>query len=140
MGALTAAGLADEICAYLADEKGVTLPIRSVKEVLNALGTVAAEQIEDGNDFTVPGVVKIRWQYKEPLKKGERFKKGDEVTNPFTGESKVAEADSPAQKEMVYTLVGLQPKIKALVPGLKRDARMEFAKTKAGKAVKKRKG
>lgn len=140
MGALTSAALADEICEYLADEEGITLPIRTVKEVLKGLGVVAAEQIEAGNDFTVPGIVAIRWQYKPPLKKGERHKKGDETTNPFTGETKEAEADSPAQKEMVYTLVGLQPRIKALVPGAKREARLEFAKTKAGKAVKKRKG
>jgi hypothetical protein len=70
-----------------------------VKNVIDALADLAAEELSKGEDFTLPGVVKLKWAYTAPRKKGEQYKKGD-TYNSF-GTEKTAEQDSPARKQSI---------------------------------------
>lgn len=71
-----------------------------VKNVLDALAEVVAEEVEAGNGITVPGVVAIKYRYTAPRKKGEMYRKGDTYTG-FGGVEQVAEADSKARKQSI---------------------------------------
>jgi nucleoid DNA-binding protein len=71
-----------------------------VKNVLDALAELAAEEISRGENFTIPGVVNIKWRYTTPRKKGELYKKGDTYTG-FGGVEQVAEEDSKARKQSI---------------------------------------
>jgi nucleoid DNA-binding protein len=72
---------------------------QQVKHVLDSLAALAAEELEKGENFSIPGIVKIQWHYTAPRKKGEAYKKG-ETYNSF-GTEKTAEADSPARKQKI---------------------------------------
>lgn len=110
-----------------------------VKNVLDAVAVIAQDEISRGNDFSVPGLVRIAWSYTKPRKKGEMFKKGETKVG-FGGIETVAEADSPARKPSVKLRAVPAAPIKAVAP--KRDAEQQaaFLKTPAGKGITKRKG
>jgi nucleoid DNA-binding protein len=100
-----------------------------VKNVLDALSTLAEEQLEKGQGFTVPGVATIKWAYTSPRKKGEMYKKGDTYIG-FGGVETVAEADSKARKQSV--------KLRAApAPALKRVGKAPAAQKKAIAQAKK---
>lgn len=71
-----------------------------VREVLDLLAEVAEDEISQGNDFTIPGIGKIKFNYTPPLKKGEKYKKGETYIG-FGGIENVAEADSKARKQSI---------------------------------------
>jgi nucleoid DNA-binding protein len=111
---------------------------RLAKTVLDALAEIAAEEIEKGNDFTVPGIAKLSFRYSPASKKGERWKKGEERTK-FGGEVEIAEADSPATKAKIALKAAPTGKVAKLKPGTKPEAQAVFLKSKAGRAVAARK-
>lgn len=110
-----------------------------VKNVLDALAAVAAEEVSGGEDFTVPGVARISYSYRKPAGKGERWHKGDEVSGP-AGPS-IKDTDSPVVKAMVKVRAIPAPPIKRIVPkSTDAAAQRKFLGSRAGKAVVARKG
>jgi len=107
-----------------------------VKNVFDAMAQVAAEEIEAGEDFTVPGIVRITWRYRPPQTKGARWKKGDTVTG-FAGIESVKDADSPPVKPAVTLKAGLTGQVGKLRPRV--SDMTTFIRTKTAKAVLKRK-
>lgn len=77
-----------EIAKEIEDKIGVKPNL--TKNVIKALIEVAADEIEQGHVFTIPGFVKFRHGYRPALKKGR------EVRDPSTGETKKAEEGKPA--------------------------------------------
>jgi nucleoid DNA-binding protein len=71
-----------------------------VKAVLDGLAELAESELLKGENFTIPGIAKINWRYTAPLKKGERYKKGETYTG-FGGVEQTAEQDSPARKQSI---------------------------------------
>lgn len=107
-----------------------------INNILDGLAELAAEEIEAGNDFQVPGIVKIAWSYRAPQTKGARWKKGDEVTG-FGGIANVKTEDSPPVKPAVKLRAALRGRVgKSRVSATEMSA---FLKSKAGKAVVARK-
>jgi hypothetical protein len=102
---LTKNQLAQEIQDVLSED-GVTIPLRNIKEALDGLSVVAHEQIEAGEDFTVPGVCKIAYAYTVPRKKGEKY-------IGFGGEEVVADKARPEKIRIRASAVG---SIKKLLP------------------------
>jgi hypothetical protein len=127
-----------EIVAIMSD-RGVTIPSRNVRDTLDGLATLAAEEIEAGEDFTIPGVAKLTFTYAAPKKKGERWKKGDEVVG-FGGIASIKDTDSPPVKPRIRLKATPTGAVAKLRPGTKPDAQAAFLKSAAGKAVIKRKG
>lgn len=113
---------------------GITL----IKNVLDGLADLAAEQVAQGEDFTVPGVVNLRFNYRPAQKKGERFKKGDTYIG-FGGVESTAEADSPARKASVKLTAKPAGQVAKHKPGSRPEAQALFLKSRAGKAVVRRK-
>jgi nucleoid DNA-binding protein len=108
-----------------------------VKNVLDSLAEVVADEVQAGEDITIPGIAKIVWRYRKPAKKGDKYKKGDTVVG-FGGVERTAEADSAPVKpsaRLVALPVGLVGKQKP-----KQASMADFLKSKTGKAVAKRKG
>lgn len=124
-----------QIAAELADRGlgGKT----QITNILNGLADLAAEEIAQGEDFTVPGIAAVKWSHTAPRAKGQMYKKGQEYVG-FGGGVKVAEADSKARKAKVIAKASLAAPIKRIVPT--RSGAEEFAKSKVGKAVARRKG
>lgn len=110
-----------------------------VKNVLDALTEVAAQEIEAGQDFTVPGIARISYTYRKPQKKGARWKKGETVTG-FGGIEAVKEEDSPPVKAAVKLKASPTGLIARLKPGSKPEDQSAFLKSKAGRTVVGRKG
>jgi hypothetical protein len=110
---------------------------QQVLHVLNELANVAAEEIEAGEDFVVPGVCRIKFTYRAPQKKGAKYKKGDTYTG-FGGVEQIAEEDSKPVSEQIKLRATPTGKVGQLKPGTKPEAQKEFLKSRAGKAVKKR--
>jgi hypothetical protein len=125
-----------DVCREIASSTGMGQ--QAVKHVLDDLAALAGEELEDGEDFVVPGICKIGYRYTAPVKRGERFTKGDKVTNPFTGEERVATADSSAKKARVTMKLGPLGIVRALKPKTSPEAQAAFLKSTAGKAVVKR--
>jgi hypothetical protein len=125
-----------EIAADIEDMTGVGQNL--TKHVLRALAEIAAEEIEAGEDFTVPGIVSIKYAYKPPQKKGERWRKGQERTK-FGGETEIAESDSPPVKASIRLKAAPTGAVYKLRPGTKPEAQAAFLKSKTGKAVISRK-
>jgi nucleoid DNA-binding protein len=71
-----------------------------VKNMLDALAEVVQEEVFNGENVAIPGVVNIRFRYVSPRKKGELYKKGDTYVG-FGGVEQVAETDSKARKQSV---------------------------------------
>ena len=109
------------------------------KNVLDALAQLAEEEIAAGEDFTIPGVVKLSFRYTAPQKKGERWKKGEEVVG-FGGIASVKDADSPPRKAKIVLKAAPVGAVAKAKPGTKPEAQSAFIKSKAGKAVIARKG
>jgi nucleoid DNA-binding protein len=86
---------------------------RQVKHVLDALAEVVQSEVAKGEGVTVPGVATIKFRYTSPLKKGEKYKKGDTYVG-FGGVETVAEADSKARKQSVKLNAQPAPAIKRL--------------------------
>lgn len=107
-----------------------------ITNVLNGLAELAAEEIAQGEDFSVPGIVTVKWSFTAPLAKGEKYRKGDTYVG-FGGVEQTAEADSKARKAKVLAKPSLAAPIKRVVPT--RSGAEEFAKTKVGKTVARRK-
>jgi nucleoid DNA-binding protein len=131
--ALTKSQLIDELV-----EEGVG-DRKHVNNMLNALSDIAADELEAGEDFTVPGVCKLFYTYRKPQKKGERWKKGETVTG-FGGIEAVKEEDSPPVKAAIKLKANPTGAVARIRPGSKPEAQAAFLKSKAGKAVIKRKG
>jgi len=111
---------------------------RQIASILDGLAELAADEIGQGEDFTVPGIVRLTYTYRPAAKKGERFKKGETYVG-FGGQEVTAETDSPARKAAVKlraTPAGAVGKIK---PGSKPEAQTAFLRSKAGKYVASRK-
>jgi hypothetical protein len=113
---------------------------RQIANILDGLASLAAEEIASGQDFTVPGIVKVGWAYTSPLAKGEKHRKGETYVG-FGGQEITAEADSKPRKASVKLRATVAAPVKRLAPSAK-DARgmAAFLNSKAGKAVKGRKG
>lgn len=111
---------------------------KHVGNVLKHLAEVAEDEIGEGNDFVIPGVVRIDWQYRDPQKRGERWKKGDEVTG-FGGIASVKDADSPAVAARVKLRAVPTGAVARLKPGSKPEVQKEFLKGKVGRAIARRK-
>src|SRR5215831_14571264 len=126
----------NQIAADIANDTG--LGANSIKHVLDSLAELAAQEIEEGEDFVVPGVVKIMYTYRAPQKKGARWKKGEERTG-FGGVTSTAEEDSPPVTEQVRLKALPTGAVGKLRPGTKPEVQRAFLKTKAGKAVRTRK-
>lgn len=110
-----------------------------VKNVLDALAQIAADEVAAGEDFTVPGIAKVMYTYREPQKKGSRWVKGDDRVDRFTSEIQVATEDSPAVKEAIKLRAVTAGKLSSLKPGSKAEAQAAFLKTKTAKTVRARK-
>lgn len=86
-----------------------------VKHVLDALAEIAAEDIAAGEDFVLPGIVRIKHTYVSPLKKGEKYKKGETYVG-FGGVENVAEEDSKPRLEKCDVKPYLMPALKRVKP------------------------
>jgi len=84
-----------------------------VKHVLDALAEIAEDELANGEGFSVPGVAVIKWAYTSPLKKGEKYKKGETYTG-FGGVEVTAEADSKPRKQSVKLKAAPAPALKRL--------------------------
>lgn len=82
-----------------------------VKRVLDALAEVVESEIQRGEDVSVPGVVRIKFNYTPPLKKGEKYKKGETYIG-FGGIENVADADSKARKQAIKLRAQPAPNLK----------------------------
>jgi nucleoid DNA-binding protein len=107
-----------------------------ISRMLDGLAELAVDELSNGEDFLIPGIVKISWAYQPPKKKGERWKKGEEV-NSF-GNIVVKETDSPPIKAAVALKASLRGQVGKL--RVKKEEASDFLKTSAGKNVKARKG
>lgn len=135
--ALSKTALVAQIQEVMTEELGYdNVSKRVISDTLDGLAVIAEEQIAAGEDFTIPGVVKIAWSYVTPRKKGEMYKKGETYIG-FGGIETVAEADSKPRKESVKLRASVLAAIKRLGPTKETAAR--FMSTKTGKAVKARK-
>jgi hypothetical protein len=54
------------------EEKGVGKKNQMMR-VLSALAEIAAEEVGSGEDFSIPGVARVRYGYTTPRKKGEEY-------------------------------------------------------------------
>jgi nucleoid DNA-binding protein len=112
---------------------------QQVNNVLAALAEIGLDEIEMGEDFIIPGLAKISWTYRTPKKKGERWKKGETITG-FGGVERVADSDSPVVKAGVRLKAAPTGPVAKLKPKANAEAQAAFLRSKAGKAIAKRKG
>lgn len=110
-----------------------------ILNILNGLCDLAQDEIEAGEDFTVPGICKIAYTYRPVAAKGERWKAGDEVVG-FGGISSVKDTDSPATKAKIGLKASVVSPVSKLKPGTKAPVQSAFLRSKVGKAVAARKG
>lgn len=125
-----------QIAAAISEETGIGKQL--ITNVLNDLAALAADEVEAGNDFVVPGIAKIAYTYRAPQAKGAKYKKGDTYVG-FGGVETVAEADSKPVTERITLKAqptGLLNKVK---PGTKPEVQKAFMKTKTAKAIRARK-
>jgi len=123
-----------ELAVEVEKETGIKPDL--VKSVMDAIALIAADEIEAGEDFTMPGVVRITWRYKAPQAKGARWKKGDSVVG-FGGIESVKDTDSPPVKAAVVLKPALTGEVAKLRP--KSTQMADYMKTKTAKAVVARK-
>jgi nucleoid DNA-binding protein len=126
----------NEIAADIEQDTGIKPNL--VKRVLDSLAELAASEIEEGEDFTVPGIVRLTYTYRAPQKKGARYKKGDTYTG-FGGVETTAEEDSKPITEQIRLKASPTGAVYKARPGTKPDAQKAFLRSKAGKVVKARK-
>lgn len=92
-----------------------------VRDILDAIAAIAADEIASGEDFQIPGVCKVYHRYTKPRKKGETY-------IGFGGEETKAEKARPAKLTLKANPLKA---MKDVAPSLT---------TKGGKAVAARKG
>jgi nucleoid DNA-binding protein len=109
-----------------------------VKNVMDVIAEIAAEQVASGHDFSMPGVTKIAWRYSKPQAKGARFQKGVPYVG-FGGIETVKDHDSPARKASVRLVATPAPAVKKHAPKREAAAQSSFIKSKAGKTIVSRK-
>jgi len=126
----------NQIAADIAQDTGVGQNL--VKHVLDSLAELAATEVADGEDFTVPGVVRLSFTYRAPQKKGAKYKKGEKYTG-FGGVEVTAEEDSKPVTEMVKLKAFPVGAVGQAKPGSKPEAQKDFLKSAAGKNVRSRK-
>ena len=110
----------NELVSEMADE--LELGKQQVREMIDLLAEIAVDEVGQGNDFVVPGIVRLTYNYTKPRKKGDKY-------TGFGGEQIVADANRPARVKLSARLV--------------RDVKVVAAtdtKSKAGKAVAAAKG
>lgn len=113
---------------------------RQIANILDGLAQLAQEELAAGEDFSVPGVAVIRWNYTAPRAKGALYKKGDAYTGFGGVEVESAEEDSKERKEKVALKAQPGPILKRLAPkGNDRADQRRFLGTRAGKNIKSRK-
>jgi nucleoid DNA-binding protein len=111
-----------------------------IANILDGLSDLCLDEIEAGEDFSVPGIVKIAYKYRKPQAKGERWAAGDEVAG-FGGVVSVKETASPEVKARIALGATPNAKVKALVPKPNdKAAQRAFLSKKVGKAIATRKG
>lgn len=126
----------NQIAQAIKDETGIGTNL--IKNVLDELANVAADEIADGNDFSVPGICRISYNYRAPQKKGSRWTKGSTRVG-FGGVEQVADSDSPPVKERVTLKAAPSGLVGKLKPSTKPEAQSAFLKTRTAKAVRARK-
>jgi nucleoid DNA-binding protein len=125
-----------DLVAEIAGEADVDR--RSVKAVLDTLALIAADEIANGEDFTVPGICALKFTYRAPLKKGAKYKKGETYVG-FGGIENTAEADSKPVSERITLKASPTGLVRKEKPGTRPEAQRTFLKSKAGRNVKGRK-
>ena len=65
-------------------EAETNIPAREVKDVMDVLGEIALEEVKGGQDFSIPGLVRISYRYRAKLKKGEGTKRA--IPTPASAE------------------------------------------------------
>jgi nucleoid DNA-binding protein len=83
-----------QVLSSLAESTGLSKG--QVSDFIEALGALIGSELNAGNPFNVPGLMKVTTRVKAAVPAGPR-------TNPFTGETKMGEA-KPAQ-----TIVKVRP-------------------------------
>jgi len=83
-----------QVLTSLAESTGLSKG--QVSDLIEKLGTLIGSELNEGNAFNVPGLMKVTTRIKAAVPAGPR-------TNPFTGETKRGEA-KPAQ-----TIVKVRP-------------------------------
>jgi nucleoid DNA-binding protein len=109
-----------------------------VRNMLEKLADVVYEQLEAGEDVVIPSIVKLSYDYKPAVKKGEKYKKGETYVG-FGGVETVAEADSKPRSRSVRLVAKVTGDVAKLKPGQKAEAQREFFAGRTGKALLKRK-
>jgi nucleoid DNA-binding protein len=132
--ALTKTELAETILEYFEDG-GLTK--RQALDILDVLAEIGQEELNEGESFIIPGLVKIDWAYTKPRAKGEMYKKGETYVG-FGGVEQTAEADSKPRKASFKIKATPAAPIKRLAPN--KDTMSKFGQTRIGKAVAARKG
>ncbi len=93
-----------QVLTSLAESTGLSKG--QVGDVIDALGGLIGSELNGGNPFNVPGLMKVTTRIKAAVPAGPR-------TNPFTGETKMGEA-KPAQTIVkVRPLKGLKDSVTA---------------------------
>ena len=93
-----------QVLTSLAESTGLSKG--QVGEVIDAVGDLIGSELNAGNPFNVPGLMKVTTRIKAAVPAGPR-------TNPFTGETKMGEA-KPAQTIVkVRPLKGLKDQVTA---------------------------
>jgi len=83
-----------QVLSSLAESTGLSKG--QIDDVIDAIGSLIGSELNAGNPFNVPGLMKVTTRVKPAVPAGPR-------TNPFTGETKMGEA-KPAQ-----TIVKVRP-------------------------------
>jgi len=83
-----------QVLSSLAESTGLSKG--QVGDLIESLATLIGSELNEGNAFNVPGLMKVTTRVKAAVPAGPR-------TNPFTGETKMGEA-KPAQ-----TIVKVRP-------------------------------
>ena len=93
-----------QVLTSLAESTGLSKG--QIGDVIDALGDLIGSELNAGNPFNVPGLMKVTTRIKAAVPAGPR-------TNPFTGETKMGEA-KPAQTIVkVRPLKGLKDQVTA---------------------------
>ncbi|MEE3283501.1 MAG: HU family DNA-binding protein [Planctomycetota bacterium] len=93
-----------QVLSSLAESTGLSKG--QVSDFIEALGSLIGSELNAGNPFNVPGLMKVTTRVKAAVPAGPR-------TNPFTGETKMGEA-KPAQTIVkVRPLKGLKDSVAA---------------------------
>lgn len=126
---LTKSELAYEV-AEMAD-----ISSAEARKAIDAIAEIAQDEIAQGEDFSLPGLVKISYRYTAPRNKGEMYKKGETYVG-FGGVEQVAEADSKARAATIKLVATPATQVRAHMPKKSDKKGMStFLRSKAGKAV-----